>query len=44
MCEKVGKNVIYLKRLSIGGLELDPALESGAVRELTPEEIASLMK
>ena len=44
MCEKVGKNVIYLKRLSIGGLALDPALEPGAVRELTPEEIASFMK
>ena len=39
-----GKNVIYLKRLSIGGLALDPALEPGAVRELTPEEIASFMK
>ena len=41
MCEKVGKKVIYLKRLSIGSVVLDPALESGAVRELTAEEIKS---
>ena len=40
MCEKVGKTVIYLKRISIGRLQLDPALEPGSVRELTPEEIS----
>ena len=41
MCEKVGKKVIYLKRLSIGEVQLDPALEPGSVRELTPVEINS---
>lgn len=44
MCEKVGKTVIYLKRISIGEIQLDPALEPGKVRELTPEEIALFMK
>ena len=40
MCEKVGKNVLFLKRVSIGALQLDPDLECGKVRELTPEELA----
>lgn len=43
MCEKTGKNVIYLKRISIGDLQLDPELPSGKVRELTAEEIAAFM-
>ena len=34
-----GKKVIYLKRLSIGGLQLDPALAEGEFRELSDEEI-----
>lgn len=37
-----GKKVIYLKRLSMGGLTLDPGLCEGQFRELTPEEIAAL--
>lgn len=39
MFEAVGNNVIYLKRLSMGSLELDENLKSGEVRELTEEEI-----
>ncbi|MBQ7402223.1 MAG: rRNA pseudouridine synthase [Lentisphaeria bacterium] len=40
MCEKVGKKVVYLKRISIGELSLDSALASGEVRELSPAELA----
>ena len=40
MCERAGKNVLFLKRVSIGALQLDPTLECGKVRELTPEELA----
>ena len=43
MCEKTGKTVIYLKRISIGDVQLDPELPSGKVRELTAEEIAAFM-
>lgn len=34
MCASVGKNVVYLERVSMGGLELDRGLKRGAVREL----------
>jgi 16S rRNA pseudouridine516 synthase len=40
MCERVGKNVTFLKRVAIGSLQLDAALECGKVRELTTEELA----
>ena len=40
MCEKVGKKVIYLKRIAIGDLILDSSLPSGAVRELSLEELS----
>ena len=40
MCERIGKNVLFLKRVAIGDLQLDPALECGKVRELTQEELA----
>ena len=40
MCEKVGKNVLFLKRVAIGDLKLDEALECGQVRELTADELA----
>lgn len=36
----LGKEVTFLKRRSIGRLELDPALELGDYRELTQEELA----
>ncbi|WIV13854.1 pseudouridine synthase [Proteiniborus sp. MB09-C3] len=35
----VGKKVVYLKRMAIGGLRLDESLGLGAYRELTKEEI-----
>ena len=40
MCERAGKNVVFLKRVAIGSLQLDPTLECGKVRELTAEELA----
>lgn len=43
MCERTGKRVTYLKRTAIGPLTLDESLESGEYRELTPEELASLV-
>lgn len=42
MFEAVGKEVIYLKRLSMGSLVLDPSLKLGEYRELTGEEIEEL--
>ncbi len=42
ICQKVGHPVIRLKRLSIGGVWLDPALPEGACRPLTGEEAALL--
>ncbi|OPX43042.1 ribosomal large subunit pseudouridine synthase B [Ruminiclostridium hungatei] len=42
MFEAVGKKVIYLKRLSMGRLELDEGLELGECRELAPEEVELL--
>lgn len=42
MFEKVGKTVVYLKRLSMGSLELDPALQKGSARLLTQKEKAAL--
>jgi len=44
MCERVGKNVIYLKRTAIGALELDKNLALGEYRELTEEEMEMLKK
>lgn len=38
MFEALGCRVEYLKRLSMGPLELDPKLEPGQYRPLTPEE------
>lgn len=35
-------NVIYLQRTAMGGVSLDPALELGEMRELTPEELVRL--
>lgn len=42
MFEAVGKKVTYLKRLSMGSLVLDEALELGDYRELTEEELKLL--
>lgn len=40
MFEAVDKKVIFLKRLSMGDLQLDTKLPSGEYRELTEEELA----
>ena len=40
MCEKVGKNVVFLKRVAIGELKLDDSLEVGKIRELTAGELS----
>ena len=42
MFKAVGNEVVYLKRLSMGRLSLDPALPPGRYRELTEDEIALL--
>lgn len=42
MLAAVGHPVLYLKRLSMGPLELDPGLTPGEYRRLTQEEITAL--
>lgn len=42
MFAAVGRKVLYLKRTAMGALQLDEALEPGAYRPLTEEELASL--
>jgi len=42
MFEAVDKEVFYLKRISMGGLKLDPNLELGEYRDLTSEEVEYL--
>ena len=42
MIRALGNEVVYLKRIAMGGVSLDPALPPGACRELTPEELAAL--
>lgn len=42
MFEACGMKVLYLKRLSMGGLVLDENLEKGAARRLTKEELERL--
>ena len=42
MFESVGKEVVYLKRLSMGKLELDPLLKVGEYRELSEKELLLL--
>lgn len=44
MFEAVGKEVIYLKRLSMGSLSLDEGLALGEYRELTLDEIDALKR
>ncbi len=44
MFEAYSLNVTYLKRISIGGVSLDPSLSEGEYRELTEDEIISLQK
>ncbi len=42
MFQKVGKEVLYLKRLLVGTLTLDESLQPGEYRRLTEEELKSL--
>lgn len=44
MFEAVGHKVTYLKRVSMGPLQLDPALGLGEYRELTAEELEQLQE
>lgn len=39
MFAALGNKVLYLKRVKMGGLALDEALEEGQCREITPEEL-----
>ena len=42
MLSAVGSQVLYLKRMTFGTLNLDPSLEKGSYRELMEDEIAEL--
>ena len=42
MFAQLGNEVVYLKRVKMGNLELDPSLPLGGYRELTEEEIQEL--
>jgi 16S rRNA pseudouridine516 synthase len=42
MFQAVGKKVVYLKRIAMGGLALDADLAPGSYRELTDEELKIL--
>lgn len=42
MFEAVGKKVVYLKRLSMGPLQLDESIPLGSYRELTADELQLL--
>lgn len=42
MFKAVGNEVVYLKRVSMGPIALDSALEPGEYRELSPDEVALL--
>lgn len=44
MFHALGKEVIYLKRIRIGSIVLDPTLEEGTYRRLTAGEVAALEK
>jgi 16S rRNA pseudouridine516 synthase len=44
MFETLGKRVVYLKRISMGALQLDERLTPGEYRELTAEEVSILIQ
>lgn len=44
MAEALGNKVLYLKRISIGGLALDEKLKEGECREITEDELEFLKK
>ena len=43
MCARVGKNVVFLKRVAIGSLMLDEELAVGEVREMSREEVGKAL-
>ena len=43
MFQARGKNVVYLKRISMGTLRLDETLSPGEYRRLTNEELGALL-
>ena len=42
MFAALGNKVLYLKRVRMGGLDLDESLEEGQCREITAEELLLL--
>lgn len=44
MFQAVGKEVLYLKRISMGGLKLDESLKPGEYRTLTEEELQKIAR
>ena len=42
MMKALGNEVVYLRRIAMGGVILDPQLPAGYCRELTPEELTIL--
>jgi len=44
MIKVLGNEIVYLKRISMGGVTLDRQLPSGSCRELTSDEVAALKK
>lgn len=42
MFAALGREVVALRRISMGGVQLDPTLADGACRELTPEELTRI--
>lgn len=42
MCERVGKSVVYLKRVSVGGLYLPDSLGLGKVKRLSSDELKAI--
>ena len=44
MIKALGNEVVYLKRISMGGVMLDRQLPAGSCRELSPDEVAALKK
>ena len=44
MIHTLGNEVAYLKRISMGGVMLDPQLSAGSCRELTSDEVTALKK
>ena len=43
MFERVGKTVVYLKRMSIGGLSLGEDMKPGDIMEISKDELVSLI-